>query len=546
MSLLSRAFERAKTAVRSIFAAKLPEKVWEGRAESDALRRQVGQYSKERKRGEELKGTREDARLKETKRVWEEAFKPKEPVVFEPDPLEDLYETDRKPGPYEGGIRRQADGLVRERNDKVQAYEDMVIHHAIPREPFDWMYEGGPNPPSVIGRKGPDLPLPRRGPGEVWLPYHRPTIIEESIPDNRTFGKKVADKLGGLLWWRKQKAPSEVVISRKWKPKAVPKAAEKERPKEPAASADAWLSDSYKSDFWKLHQAKNEYERRAPMDALADLYSSFGLPKDAAGSDYADLSRRVRSKSATEALDLVARKIRLRAGTADGLGALVQYGRFLKDGYAQAANNRKDRQRGLEAHRESIQRLTNQAMDLRMKIEQSKQKLSRLEGQLSLPELTGPENNPQLKSPLEKEHDGVMQQLKAAHGAYAQEKEESEWVVADYSFQPSPNPLVWDGIHVNPTQRDEDNLLLAKEFIEKASKEPLPPARPMVKGRDYDREIAYRGPRLPGPTYDSNGNRIVPPLPKQDKGKSPLQGEQGKSPHSKSASGLKRLPQGRI
>jgi len=507
---MTRLYEKAKDAVKSIFASKPPEPVRPGQAESWAIKRQADQYSRERRRGEELKDARDDARLVETRRVWDEAFRKKEPAKFESDPHDWMWETGRKPGVYERHLRGKADALIRGRNDKAQAYGDMIARNTLKHGPADWMFEDGPNPPSVLGRKAVDRPDIIRKP-----PRTRPTVTEESIPDNRSFGKKVADKLKGLLWWRKPKAPSEVVIARKWVPKEVPRQAGTESPKEPVSSEDEWLSDAYKSDLWKLHEAKKEYERRTPADALADLYSSFGLPKNVAENDYAELCRRFRSKNTVEALDLVAKKIRLRTGKADGLGAFVQYGHFLKDGTAQAANNRKDWQRGLEGHRESIQRLTNQAMGLRMQIERSKQGSPQLEGQLALPELAGPENNPQLKSPLEKKYDLVLQKLKAAHGAYAEAKEQAEWVVSDLAFQPDSSPVVWDGVSVNPTGRDEDNLLLAREFIEKANKEPMPPARPMVKGRDYDREIEYRGPKLPGPTYDSKGNRIVPPLPKQ-------------------------------
>jgi|GEM_PF-2665753 len=196
--------------VRGIFSAKRkpPEQVRPGQAESGAIRRQVDKYSKERRRGDELKDAREDARLKETRRIWEEAFKKKEPVTFESDPLEDLYETGRKPGPYEGEIRRQADKLVRKRNDRAQAYEDMVIRNTLAREPFEWMYEAGPNPPSVLGRKAVDRPDIIRKP-----PRTRPTITEEPVP--RSFSQKLADGLNGVLMWKKPNAPEVIVIPKK-------------------------------------------------------------------------------------------------------------------------------------------------------------------------------------------------------------------------------------------------------------------------------------------------------------------------------------------
>lgn len=172
LSSLARVTQAARNTASKVRGAlfgqkEKPELLRPGQAESEAIRRKVGQYSKERKRGDELKAAREDARLKETRRIWEEAFKPKQPITFEPDPLEDLYETGRKLGPYERGIRHQADKLVRERNDRAQAYEDMVIRHAIQREPFDWMYKDGPIPPSTIGRKGVDRPSIIRKPART-------------------------------------------------------------------------------------------------------------------------------------------------------------------------------------------------------------------------------------------------------------------------------------------------------------------------------------------------------------------------------------------
>jgi len=200
-----------------------------GEAESEAIGRQAKQRSRERKQAEELKAVREDARLKETRRTWEEAFKKKEPVKFESDPRDWMWETGRKPGIYERHIRGKAEAIIRERNDNARAYEGAIARNTLKSKPADWMFEDGPKPPSWYvdyskGKRPPEAPVPLPMPDKFTLPRTRPTVTEEPVADNRSFGRKVADKLGGLLWWKKPKAPSEVVISRKWTSKAVQKA----------------------------------------------------------------------------------------------------------------------------------------------------------------------------------------------------------------------------------------------------------------------------------------------------------------------------------
>jgi len=427
-------------------------------------------------------------------------------AVFEPDPLEDLYETGRKPGAYGGHIRRLADKTIRERNDKAQAFEDVVANNATKRGPYDWMYEDGPNPPSTLGRKGVDRPDTIRKP-----PYIRPVVSEEPVADNRSWGRRVLDKVCGFFSWRKRPQSPYITIPKSWnaKPQKPPKTGA------PSAAIDhgsaEGFSDAYKADLWHAQKVHDKVASDPALSSLASLYSSYGISNEKAVGDYPSLFGSIRNNN-LENYAVVSKFIRKHTGSNDGLGPLVMYGRYVDKRKLDASKKRKDLQRNLEGHRQAIVSLMDEALNLQKLIVQSRKPRVQVGGTIALPERTGNGSNPVLKSDAEKKLAKTEAALKDAHKAFDAAKEKLRTVSKEVDEISELNDLSWDGVKVNFTDRDRERLALARGFVKQAGVVPSPGPKPAVKDVDYDREIPYAGPKAQGPTY-INGERVVLPLP---------------------------------
>ncbi|MFA6329086.1 MAG: hypothetical protein WCX64_00185 [Candidatus Micrarchaeia archaeon] len=493
-----------------------------GQAESDAIRKQVDLFLKERKKAR----AQEDARKAASKTAvpaydWMyEPEKPKGPRALsaaEYDRLQDLFESDRKPSPQERQLRRMADNIIRERSDRRGENERGLRQSALSHPVHDWMFEDGPSAPGAPSASKPKrvlkrhfVPRPKTGGAEMGrVMRQEPAGAAKSAASN-SMQLRMLSRAASKIARQREVAQEE----RRWMRNARPRSG-----LPVPVGKDAALKEPQKGGKSVVPAPKPVFSHPG-VAALADLYESHGIPADLAQDGFRPLSIVLKGKPETDAIYSLMGHLKSMGARPEGISPLQKYFRYRRAQEDAASEGSRRFTESVNERRRGIADAGNDLLLIR------KERDADGAAAASQPLLLG-NLNPYAESSKLPEASRRVYQADARLGEaivrFAAAKGGKPDIDARTKRELERIEKMWGQAYGKFTPEDSGRLELARQFIGmarsqgfSAEQQALPaPGNGAAKDATpfFDRVIAPTG-KYSAPIVDEQGFRHIPPVKK--------------------------------